>query len=205
MLAESWEPNDDLTSYTFHLRKDVKFHHGKEFKAEDVIFSVNRLFEVESPLASVMVKPAAMIAVDDHTVRTITFQVGTDDPCPSTNCPRKTRWRKKNGRVGDARRCLLVLPATLAESLPYADWAQPAFRTRLLFREIGLEGWNLVQPRTGQCQRQKHRFCAASGRNGGRFALRHGARISSITKVPVRSSYLVAIPHDRGCRRDRSS
>ena len=38
-LATSWEPNDDFTSYTFKLRQGVKFHHGKEFKAEDVVFT----------------------------------------------------------------------------------------------------------------------------------------------------------------------
>ena len=69
MLAESWEANADASQWTFNLRKGVKFRHGKEFKAEDVIFTVNRLFEKESPLASVMVKPSAMIAVDDHTLR----------------------------------------------------------------------------------------------------------------------------------------
>ncbi|MCZ6790043.1 MAG: ABC transporter substrate-binding protein, partial [Chloroflexi bacterium] len=40
MLAESWETNDDASQWTFYLRKGVKFHHGKEFKAEDVIFSI---------------------------------------------------------------------------------------------------------------------------------------------------------------------
>ena len=69
MLAESWDTNDDASQWTFNLRKGVKFHHGKEFKAEDVIFSINRLFEVKSPLASVMVQPTAMVAVDDYTVR----------------------------------------------------------------------------------------------------------------------------------------
>jgi peptide/nickel transport system substrate-binding protein len=69
MLAESWSANPVGTEWTFKLRKGVKFHHGKEFKAEDVIFTYNRLFEVESPLASVMVKPKAIVAVDDHTVR----------------------------------------------------------------------------------------------------------------------------------------
>ena len=38
-LATSWEANDDFTSYTFHLREGVKFHHGKDFKAEDVVFN----------------------------------------------------------------------------------------------------------------------------------------------------------------------
>jgi len=69
MLAESWSTNSDGTQWTFNLRKGVKFHHGKEFKAEDVIFTYNRLFEVESPLASVMAKPTNMVAVDDHTIR----------------------------------------------------------------------------------------------------------------------------------------
>ena len=42
-LATSWDANDDLSSYTFHLRQGVKFHHGKEFKAEDVLFTFSRL------------------------------------------------------------------------------------------------------------------------------------------------------------------
>ena len=69
MLAESWSANADSTEWTFNLREGVRFHHGKELKAEDVIFTFNRLFEVESPLASVMARPTAIVAVDDYTVR----------------------------------------------------------------------------------------------------------------------------------------
>ena len=69
MLAESWDTNDDASQWTFHLREGVKFRHGKEFKAEDVIFSINRLFEMESPLSSVMARPTDMVAVDDYTLR----------------------------------------------------------------------------------------------------------------------------------------
>ena len=68
-LATSWAANDDATEWTFNLRKGVKFHHGKEFKAEDVIFTFERLYEVESPLASVLPEPSDIVAVDDHTVR----------------------------------------------------------------------------------------------------------------------------------------
>lgn len=34
-LAESWEVNKDATVWTFKLRKGVKFHNGREVKAED--------------------------------------------------------------------------------------------------------------------------------------------------------------------------
>lgn len=68
-LAESWSSNEDASIWTFKLRQGVKFHHGKEFKAEDVIYTLNRLEEMESPVAGVMTKPSAMVAEDDYTVR----------------------------------------------------------------------------------------------------------------------------------------
>lgn len=36
-LAESWEANDDLTEWTFHLRQGVTFHNGATLDANDVI------------------------------------------------------------------------------------------------------------------------------------------------------------------------
>ncbi|MFJ8260152.1 staphylopine-dependent metal ABC transporter substrate-binding lipoprotein [Peribacillus asahii] len=36
LLAESWEISEDGKVYTFHLRKDVKFHDGEPFNAEAV-------------------------------------------------------------------------------------------------------------------------------------------------------------------------
>ncbi len=42
LLAETWEQPDDLT-YIFHLRKGVKFHSGREMKAEDVKYSFERI------------------------------------------------------------------------------------------------------------------------------------------------------------------
>lgn len=44
-LAESWESSSDLKTWTFHLRKGVKFHHGRVFDAEDVVFSINRILD----------------------------------------------------------------------------------------------------------------------------------------------------------------
>ncbi len=41
-LAESWEVSEDLTVFTFRLRKDVTWHDGRPFTARDVIFSFTR-------------------------------------------------------------------------------------------------------------------------------------------------------------------
>ena len=42
-LAESWTVSDDKKTYTFKLRRDVKWHDGKPFTAEDVEFSVEKI------------------------------------------------------------------------------------------------------------------------------------------------------------------
>jgi ABC-type transport system substrate-binding protein len=49
-LAESYEPNDDLTEWTFHLRQGVKFHDGSTLDANDVITSLNLQWDAASPL-----------------------------------------------------------------------------------------------------------------------------------------------------------
>ena len=70
-LATSWESNDDLTSYIFNLRKGVKFHHGKDFSAEDVVFTFERLLDPEfgSPILAQLGEGTTVVATDDYTVR----------------------------------------------------------------------------------------------------------------------------------------
>ncbi len=47
-LAESWE-NVESTVWEFQLREGVRFHNGNIMEAEDVAFSLNRIFEAEDP------------------------------------------------------------------------------------------------------------------------------------------------------------
>lgn len=42
-LAHAWETDTDRTAWTFHLRKEVLFHHGKVMTAEDVVYSFERM------------------------------------------------------------------------------------------------------------------------------------------------------------------
>jgi len=41
-IAESWEPSPDGKTYTFHLRRGVKFHNGRDVKAADFKYSWER-------------------------------------------------------------------------------------------------------------------------------------------------------------------
>jgi ABC-type transport system substrate-binding protein len=41
-IAESWEISPEGKIYTFHLRKGVRFHNGRELVAGDVVFSFHR-------------------------------------------------------------------------------------------------------------------------------------------------------------------
>lgn len=54
-LATRWEVSNDGLTYTFHLREGVKFHTTdffkptRDFNADDVLFTFNRLLDAETP------------------------------------------------------------------------------------------------------------------------------------------------------------
>lgn len=44
-LAEKWDVSSDGLTYTFHLRANVKFHNGQVLKADDVLFTFDRMLD----------------------------------------------------------------------------------------------------------------------------------------------------------------
>ncbi|RRJ66677.1 peptide ABC transporter substrate-binding protein [Paenibacillus oralis] len=51
-VAEKWEPNDDGTQYTFHLRKDAKWSNGDPVTANDFVFAWERVLSPETQPAA---------------------------------------------------------------------------------------------------------------------------------------------------------
>ena len=72
-LAESWTV-DNPTTWTFKLRRTIKFNDGTPMTAADVVHSVNLIVNDPSSKqqSSVMPRGSRIEAVDEHTVRVTT-------------------------------------------------------------------------------------------------------------------------------------
>lgn len=78
-IAESWTVSPDGKTYTFKIRRGLKFHDGAEITAEDVAFSMERLVTTGGPVATQfkMIKPGTTKEIDKYTVA---FHLTQKDP-----------------------------------------------------------------------------------------------------------------------------
>lgn len=79
-LAESMTPSSDYLTYTAKLRKGVKWHDGKDFTADDVVFTYDQMLKEENGgwARSQLIfnnKPVKVEKVDDYTVKFILPEV----------------------------------------------------------------------------------------------------------------------------------
>lgn len=75
-LAESWDILDDGRRIVFHLRKDVKWHDGTPLKAEDVVFTMQKVLDPETNtfnagLFKIDGKNIEFRAIDEHTMEAV--------------------------------------------------------------------------------------------------------------------------------------
>jgi len=81
-LAESWDHNEDYTSWTFNLRKDAKFHDGTPLDAEAVKFSFKRLVTVEQGMSYILGQFISDPEKEINVLDPYTIEFKFDEPKP---------------------------------------------------------------------------------------------------------------------------
>lgn len=72
-LADSWTVSPDGLTYTFKLRKDVKFHSGKAFTSADVKYTFERWLKTDKSPTSYTIKPITSVEAPDP--QTVIFKL----------------------------------------------------------------------------------------------------------------------------------
>ncbi|MGE0766735.1 MAG: ABC transporter substrate-binding protein [Hyphomicrobiaceae bacterium] len=70
-LAQSYTVSEDGRTFRFSLRLGAKFHDGRDVRAADVVYSIERVLALKrgmAPLLAGLVAPGSTKAIDNHTV-----------------------------------------------------------------------------------------------------------------------------------------
>jgi len=81
LLAESYDVSADSKTFTFHLRKGVKFHDGGDFTADDVVFTIQRALDSATTASGVREVYGAFesfTAEDPYTVKVVLKAADSD-------------------------------------------------------------------------------------------------------------------------------
>ena len=73
-LAESWESNQDLTEWTFHLKEGITFHDGSPLTAQVAVDNLMGIHENYTPLPTL----DRMEVIDD-----LSFKIFLTAPTPA--------------------------------------------------------------------------------------------------------------------------
>ena len=101
-LAVSWKAIND-TTWEFKLRKGVTFHDGSPFTADDVLFSFERVPNVEASPSSFALysKGKTVKKIDDHTIHIITEKPYPLMPNDVSNIFIISKKHGKGAKTGD--------------------------------------------------------------------------------------------------------
>lgn len=128
-LAEKWDISEDGLTYTFHLKKGVKFHDGEEMTSADVVFS-NKIAmdkDYNGPRASSFDMIKSIEAPDDYTV--------------------VYKLKHKEAPFLEEAPAYAVLPKHILKDVPIKDMEKNEFNTK---KPIGTGPYKFVEWKKGQ-------------------------------------------------------
>ena len=79
-LATDWSPSSDGRTWTFHLRRGVKFHDGTSFDADAVLFSFDRLLKNATPVPPYRPHFSLIEEITKEDEFTVTFRLRGPSP-----------------------------------------------------------------------------------------------------------------------------